>query len=217
MDGIKVITIIKKDVPRAGLGLILSSKPNIKVISECATVHNGISKARQLSPDIVLLDSDFPECEFVQAAECIKKFLPNSRIIVLVSPVPKYRNIFYTFTMGTVAFISKDTTAQELLMVVEKVYEGDVIIVSPIAKMFIDYFATLPSKKRGESSGNVISQREQEILNLVAKGCTNKEIADTLSISTNTVKVHLTHILGKMQVSNRRRAIRQAFERGIVE
>lgn len=202
---------------REGLTRILGIQPRFNVVGDCSAVPECVEMIRKFNPDIVILDTDIQDYSFVEALAGIKHISPHSRVIILTHS-EEDEDLFTAFKFGASAYITKDVKCEDLINDILRVHEGEVIIGAPVAHRMLKEFASLESIKDTvlKDSRYGLSQRENEILALVAKGAKNKEIASELYISENTVKVHISKILEKLQVHNRQQAAILAIEKGFV-
>lgn len=214
---IKVLLADKRGIFREGLAKILAGEPDIKVVSICSSGLECIRKATELKPDVVILDTEISECDCIEATQCINK-LPLAPRILILTHSEEDRDLFSTLRAGARAYMSKDVMAKDLIKAITRVHLGEVIVTPPMAAKLISEFALLEeSKEAGQRKyGTSLTEREVEVLALVAKGATNKEIGSALFIAVNTVKVHLSRILEKLHVRNRQQAAALAIEKGIV-
>jgi len=202
-----------------GLARLLGEMGQFQVAGICSSGLEVIQKASALKPDIILLDEEMSGGDCVEVAQNMNKISPETNIVIITKP---YKNIDVNsiFKTKAKAYIDKDISLVELVRAIENVVRGDMVVISPLvaSKMlqYLDQSAEQKSIVRYEFDIN-LSNRETEILSLLAnKGATNKQIADLLVISENTVKTHLASIIRKMNVSNRQQAAAKAREIGIV-
>lgn len=213
----KVLLADKREIFREGLANILGGKPDFEVVATCSSGLECIQKATALEPDVVILDTEISECDCIEAIQCINGLLPAVRILILTHS-EKERDLFSTLKAGATAYISKDACVKDLIETISRVHLGEVVITPPMAAKLINEFALWEESKEVEQQkcDTNLTEREAEVLSLVAKGATNKEIGSALFIAVNTVKVHLSRILEKLQVRNRQQAAVLAIEKGIV-
>lgn len=202
-----------------GLARLLGEMGQFQVAGICSSGLEVIQKASALKPDIILLDEEMSGGDCVEVAQNMNKISPETNIVIITKP---YKNIDVNsiFKTKAKAYIDKDISLVELVRAIENVVRGDMVVISPLvaSKMlqYLDQSAGQKSIVRYEFDIN-LSNRETEILSLLAnRGTTNKQIADLLVISENTVKTHLASIIRKMNVSNRQQAAAKAREIGIV-
>ena len=217
MEKIKVLLADKREILREGLAGILESKPNLEVVATCSSGFQCAQRTSELEPDVVLLDTEISECGCIEVIQCINKLSSAPRIIMLTHS-EEDQDLFSSIKAGARAYISKDIKVEDLVGTIARVNMGEVIITAPMASKLLKEFVLLQeSKDKRQQKYNVgLSERETEVLALVAKGRTNREISGDLYITVNTVKVHLSNILEKLQVRNRQQAGMLALEKGIV-
>jgi len=215
---IEVILLDKRELFRAGLAKVLRSSPQISVIGECSTPAECFQLATQLRPDVIIMDTEKAKCDFVKVIRRIGELLPEINIVMLTHS-EEDEILFAALKAGARGYVSKDIGVEDLFAAIARASTGDVIITPPMAaRLLNEEFipATKGVNRELRESETNLSQREAEVLRLVAKGKTNKEIAATLFITANTVKVHLSRILEKLHVRNRQQAVALAMEKGIV-
>jgi DNA-binding NarL/FixJ family response regulator len=210
----KVRVLIADDHPvvREGLVTMLSRENDIEVVGEAQNGKVAIDKARELRPDIVLMDLRMPEVDGIEAMRRIKADNPQVKFIVLTT----YDNDEYIFKgieAGARAYLLKDAPRSELFKAIRAVYKGESLIEPAIAGKVLDRFAEL---SRQTQSPEALSERELEVLTLIARGTSNKLIATSLNIGESTVKTHIQSIFHKLNVSGRTEAVTEAIKKGIV-
>ena len=217
MDRIKVLVADAREIFRKGLAKILERQPELEVLGTCATGLQAIEKVRQLKPDVILLDTEITDCDYLEAIRRCHELILQAHIIILTHSVQE-SDLFSAIAAGVSAYLTKDVQVEDLIRDIIRVHGGDVIISPPLAARLIEEFRLLGEKKKTEKKKEPLglSKRELEVLSLVAEGAPNKKIANTLCISENTVKVHLSNILEKLQVNTRQQAAIIALEKGAI-
>jgi DNA-binding NarL/FixJ family response regulator len=195
-------------VVRHGLRLYLADEPGLEIVGEAADGLEAIDVARELRPDVVLMDLLMPGLDGVSAIAQIKAELPGVEVIALTSVLEDQR-VVGAIRAGATGYILKDTHGEELVQAIHAAAEGKVYL-SPAAA------ARLVSEVRLPAGPEPLTERETEILSLVAEGHANKDIAGRLSITEKTVKAHLTNIFGKIDVRSRTQAALHAISMGLV-
>jgi DNA-binding NarL/FixJ family response regulator len=202
-----------------GLARLLDEMDQFQIVGICSNGLDTIREASTLRPDIILLDEEMAGCDCVEVARNMNRISPETNVIIITKP---YKNIDVNsiFKTRAKAYIDKDITLAELSKAIENVARGGMVAISPmVASKMLQYLDQATEDKnvvRHEFNIN-LSKREVEILALLAsKGASNREIAEALFISENTVKSHLANIMWKMNVSNRQKAAALAREIGIV-
>jgi len=209
---IKILIADDHPVVREGLSNMLSRERDIQVVGEAENGTEAIKKARELQPDIILMDLRMPEIDGVEAMRQIKVKNPDMKFIVLTT----YDNDEYIFKgieAGARAYLLKDAPREELFEAIRAVYRGESLIQPAVAGKVLDRLAELSRQVRAPE---VLSEREVEVLMLIAKGTGNKLIATSLCIGESTVKTHIQSIFQKLGVSDRTEAVTEAIKKGII-
>ena len=212
MEVIKILIADDHPVVREGLSAMLNKEHDIQVVGEAENGAEAVDKAKELQPDIVLMDLRMPEVDGVEAMRQIGAVNPDIRFIVLTT----YDNdefIFKGIEAGARAYLLKDAPREELFKAIRAVHKGESLIQPAIAGRVLDRFTEL---SRQAQVVEVLSEREVEVLNLMAKGAANKEIAAELTITESTVKTHIQTIFQKLGVGDRTEAVTEAIKKGII-
>lgn len=204
---IRVLIADDHPIVRAGLLDVLSSQPDFEVVGEATTGAEAVTLAKRLHPNVVLMDLRMPEMDGVTAIAKIKAEHPDVNILV-VTTYDSDADILPAIETGATGYLLKDTPRKELFEAVRAAAQGKLLLAPTVA-------ARLMERMRGPTE-EALSSRELDVLKLVAKGASNKEIANQLYISEATVKSHLIHIYGKLNVADRTAAVTLALERGIL-
>jgi NarL family two-component system response regulator LiaR len=206
---IRILIVDDHAVVRQGLKMFLGLDPELDVIGEGSDGKEAIRLARQLQPDVVLMDLLMPGMNGIEAIEILRKEMPDIEVIALTS-VLEDQSVVGAIRAGAIGYLLKDTEADELIRSIKAAAEGQVQL-SPKAA------ARLMREVRAPESPEALTERETEVLRLLAQGQSNKEIARTLSIGEKTVKTHVSSILSKLNVSSRTQAALHAVRIGLVE
>jgi DNA-binding NarL/FixJ family response regulator len=182
-------------------------------VGEAANGLEAVDRARELKPDVILMDLRMPELDGVEAMRRIRAADPDARFIILTT-YDSDEYIFEAIEAGAKGYLLKDASREELFEAVRAVHRGESLIQPGVAARVLDRFAEL---SRQASDIEVLSEREVEVLRLMARGAANKEIAVALSISESTVKTHVANIFQKLDVNDRTEAVTQALQRGIIK
>ncbi len=210
MKTIRVVLAEDQTLMRQGLKTLLELEPGIKVIGEAEDGLAAVKLVLQLRPDIVLMDVQMPRQNGVQATAAICAAWPQAKIIILTT-FDRDDYVFQGVRAGAVGYLLKDLPAATLYDTIRRVLAGEVFIQPEIASRTLR--ATL---RPGPDSVEPLSDREREVLVMLAQGVPNKEIADKLHIAEGTVKNHVSNILGKLQVQNRTQAANLARDKGLL-
>lgn len=205
---IQILIVDDHSVVRQGLRMFLSLDPDLKVVGEARNGKEGVRLAHELRPDVVLMDLLMPVMDGVTAITAIRRDLPEVEVIALTS-VLEDSMVFGAIRAGAIGYLLKDTEADELCQAIKAAAAGQVQL-SPQAA------ARLMREVRAPESPETLTQREVEVLRLMAKGLSNKEIAHELGIGEKTVKTHVSNILGKLGVLSRTQAALYAIQIGLV-
>jgi two-component system, NarL family, response regulator LiaR len=205
---IKVLLVDDHAVVRQGLRMFLSLDAELDIVGEAGNGEEGLALARQLQPDVVLMDLLMPGLDGIAATAVIRRELPETEVIALTS-VLEDRLVVDAIRAGATGYLLKDTNADDLCRAIKAAAAGQVQL-SPQAA------ARLMREVRIPDSPETLTGRETEVLRLVAKGQANKEIAATLSITEKTVKTHVSNILDKLNVASRTQAALYAVRIGLV-
>jgi DNA-binding NarL/FixJ family response regulator len=213
MDNIRVLLVDDHSLYRRGIAAALAAEESIEIVGEAADGLEGIEKTRELMPDVVVLDLQMPRCGGLEACQALQTELPQINVLVLTIS-HKESDLFSAIKFGAKGYLLKDANAKELAQAVVHIAKGGVIVSPSMASKLLTEFKTGEVYKAEAASG--VSDREVEILQQVAKGASNKEIASTLFISENTVKTHLRNIMDKLHLANRSQAAAYAIRAGLV-
>jgi len=201
---------------REGLAGILSGQPDFEVVSEACDGTEAVVKARELIPDLILMDIEMPGCDGLKATRQIKLEFPSIRVVMLTVKDDDEK-LFEAIRSGAEGYLLKDIRSREMLALLRAAMQGEAAITSALASRILAEFRRLsPHPPEFQKSEPGLTPREQQVLNLVAEGATNKEIAEALTITVHTVKRHMSHILGKLHLSSRQEAARYALRRGMI-
>jgi DNA-binding NarL/FixJ family response regulator len=209
---IRILVVDDHPVVREGLTSMLSREDNIEVLGTAEDGAVAIKKAGELRPDIILMDLRMPGVDGIEAMTEIKARHPQIRFIVLTT----YDNDEYIFKgieAGARAYLLKDAPREELFRAIRAVHKGESLIEPAIAGRVLDRFAEL---SRQAQTAEGLSDRELEVLTLMARGTSNKNIASELNIGESTVKTHIQNIFQKLGVNARTEAVTEAVKRGII-
>jgi DNA-binding NarL/FixJ family response regulator len=183
----------------------IDAAPGFRCVFACATAEEALAEIPRLKPDVVLMDIHLPGESGIACTAQLKEKLPTVQVII----VTVYRNhelIFQALQAGACGYLLKRSSPEELLKAISEVLAGGAPMTSEIARMLVEAFQKKPASL---VSGDALTQRESEILVLLAEGLSNKEIADRVKISYDTVRAHLRHIYEKLHVRGRTEAVRK--------
>jgi DNA-binding NarL/FixJ family response regulator len=210
-ERIRVLVADDHALVREGLIKLLELDPKIEIITEVGDGQGAINVARKEKPDVILMDVNMPGTDGIVATKVIKRELPATKVIALT--IYEDEEVVEMVKAGVSAYVLKDVAGSELIDTICRVMEGEVVIHPRVASRLVREL-TRPEKKTGEVR---LTRREIDVLDLLVKGNTNKEMADAMFISEKTVKNHLTSIFRKLNVKDRTQAAIFALKNHIVE
>ncbi len=217
-DSTKIRVLLADDhtILRAGLKMMLNAQPDIEVIGEASDGRHAIQEAQRLLPDVIIMDITMPDCNGIEATRQVKRLQPDTRVLVLTM----HENEEYLFQMlraGASGYMLKEAADTELISAIRVVSSGRFYL-SPSAQsmMVSDYLQRVRTGEERDSY-SALTEREREILKLVAEGHTNNQIAERLFISPKTVDTHRTHIMDKLNLHSRAELVKYAIRRGLLE
>ncbi|HIC88981.1 MAG TPA: response regulator transcription factor [Anaerolineae bacterium] len=215
MDPIRILLVDDHTLFRRGLASLLAGRPNLEVVGEASDGDEALEQARRLMPDVILMDVGMPHCDGLEATRRIMSEMPYVKIVMLTVSDDD-RTLFEAIKSGAQGYLLKNLEPDELFEMLEGVSRGEAPIARTTASRILREFSR---QVRGEPHPSLtdLSEREQEILQLVARGLSNKEIAVALSITEHTVKNHLRNILDKLHLQNRVQAAVFAARAGILD
>ncbi|HFI0113410.1 TPA: response regulator [Streptococcus suis] len=208
MNTIRVMLVDDHEMVRLGLKSYLNLQPDVEVVAEASDGEEGLTKALEVKPDVVVMDLVMPKMTGVEATLALLKEWPQAQIVILTSYLDNEK-IYPVLEAGAKGYMLKTSSADEILTAIRKVARGEFAIETEVEKK-VEYH------KRHPDLHDDLTAREREILTLLAKGYDNQRIADESFISLKTVKTHVSNILSKLAVSDRTQAVVYAFQHGLV-
>ena len=207
-DLIRILIADDHYVVRQGLAALLSPRTGMEVVGEAATGRVAVDLTRTLQPDVILMDMMMPEMDGPEAIRLIKQENPAARILVLTS-FGEVKQISAAIQAGALGYLLKDSSPDDLLHAIRSVYRGNLVLPQDLAVKLMQPQQTVAALDQ-------LTERETDVLRLLARGQSNDEIARSLSISATTVRSHVSSILLKLGVANRTQAALAARERGVL-
>ena len=209
-EPIRILIVEDQTLMRQGLSTILDLEPGLKVLGQAADGEEGARLALELRPEVILMDVQMPGVNGVEATARICREWPEARIIILTT-FDRDDYVFQGVRAGALGYLLKDTPAEQLVSTIRRVHSGEVFIQPEIASRALRELMHPQAKPLV-----TLSEREREVLVLLAQGQSNREIAERLVIAEGTVKNHVSNVLGKLQAENRTQAADIARRRGLL-
>ncbi|MCI0551801.1 MAG: response regulator transcription factor [Anaerolineae bacterium] len=219
MKPIRVLIADDHALFREGVHAILKSVSDIEIVGEAGTGQEALTLAANLTPDVILMDIQMPDLNGVEATQRILKTQPDTGIII-VTMLEDDDSLFSAMRAGARGYVLKGADKAEMLKSIRAVAEGEALFGPAIATRLLNFFHDTPSQPKSKSPPTPfpeLTEREREILTCIARGDTNDEIAERLSISLKTVRNHVSSIFNKLQVTNRAQAAIRARDAGLGE
>jgi DNA-binding NarL/FixJ family response regulator len=210
---IRVLLVDDQQLVRAGLRVILESEPGISIVGEAQDGASGHRAAMRLSPDVVCMDVQMPGVDGLEATRRIVADGLTSAVLILTT-FDRDEYLFDALRAGASGFVLKNSSPEKLIEAVQSLARGDALLSPDVTRRVIERFATRGVPKRNPSVDE-LTAREREVLELVARGMSNAEVASTLFLGEATVKTHVSKVLQKLGVRDRIEAVVFAYEHGI--
>ena len=215
---IKVLVVDDHTLFRRGIADVLARQESLEVVGEAVDGLEAIEKAKKIAPDVVLMDLNMPRCSGLEAIQALQTEMPQINILVLTVSETE-ADLFAAIKFGAHGYLLKKAEPEELIHAILHIARGGAIVSPLMATKLLDEFKGVAVGVENKPLQNVdadLSPREGEVLQLVAQGATNKEIADRLFISENTVKTHLRNLMEALHLANRSQAAAYAVRKGLV-
>jgi DNA-binding NarL/FixJ family response regulator len=214
-EPIRIIIADDHPVVREGLAAILETQPDIEVLAEAPDGLEAVRLTRELGPDVVLMDLQMPNMDGVEAIKTIKAEVPATEIVVLTT-YDSDEYIFKGIEAGARGFLLKGASKNELLSAIRAASRGEALLPPVVAGKLVQRFSQMAQRQSGDGD-ETLTERELEVLRLMAQGARNKEIAHDLTITERTAKAHVSSILGKLAASDRTEAVTIALRKGLIK
>ncbi len=208
---IKVLFADDHEMVRIGVASYLSAQPDIEVIAEADDGEPAVKLALELKPDIILMDLVMKKMDGIEATKRILKEWPEAKIIIVTSFLDDEK-VYPALEAGATSYLLKTSKADEIAEAIRATYDGQTVLEPEVTGKLMNRMR----KPKEEKLHEQLTEREKEVLLLLAAGKTNQEIADELFIALKTVKVHVSNILAKLEVQDRTQAVIYAFQHGLV-
>ena len=216
MPKIRVLVVDDHTIVRDGICALLRLAGDIEVVGEAANGREALEMVRKLMPDVILIDIAMPNMNGLEATRHIRKEFPQVKVLVLTQYDDK-EHVFWAIEAGASGFISKTVSSSELVSGIRSVFRGDSFLSPSAARILVEDYRQEAIIRKELDPYKQLTDREGEILRLLAEGYTAREIADTLVISIKTVEGHKTNLMSKLDIHNRTDLIKYALRKGIIK
>jgi DNA-binding NarL/FixJ family response regulator len=211
----RVLIADDDDLMRAGLVELLTTDPEIEVIGEASTGREAVDRARRLAPDVVLMDVRMPDLDGIGATRELSLAAPGARVLILTT-FEQDDYVFGALRAGASGFLLKRARPEELISAVHTVASGDSLLSPSVTRRVIDRMAQQPTPEFADQAKlDALTPREREVLELIARGLSNREIAAALVVGESTIRTHVKRILMKLDLRDRVQAVIFAYETGV--
>lgn len=215
MIKIKVMVVDDHAIVRAGVRLLLESQDDLEVVGEAMDGRQAVEMVRDLKPDVVLMDVAMPGMNGLEATQRIKESFPKVQVLALTMHEDE-RYFFQILQLGASGYVVKGASPADLLAAVRAVAQGQAYLHPFVAKQLLDDYLKRVEAGEEKDSYDGLSEREREVLRLIAEGKTSRAIADDLVLSVNTVERHRSNIMGKLSLHSRVELIKYAIRKGLI-
>jgi DNA-binding NarL/FixJ family response regulator len=212
----RVLIADDDDLMRAGLAELLSGDASIEIVGEAATGREAVERARRFDPDVVLMDVRMPDLDGIEATRELTRAAARARVLILTT-FEQDDYIFGALRAGASGFLLKRTRPEDLIAAVHAIGAGDSLLSPSVTRRVIDRMARQPSPELDEAKLGALTPRERDVLELIARGLSNREIATELTVEESTVRTHVKRILTKLGLRDRVQAVIFAYESGIIQ
>ncbi|MFT6289583.1 MAG: DNA-binding NarL/FixJ family response regulator [Ilumatobacter sp.] len=214
---LRVVIVDDQELMRAGFTMILNAQPDFEVVGEAEDGRAGVEVCRQVRPDIVMMDIRMPEMDGIEATQIIADDPSIETKVLVLTTFDLDEYVYAAVRAGASGYLLKDTPPQELLAALRVIADGNALLSPSVTKRLIEEFARQPEIESVEAPQLAdLTDRELEVLRLLASGLSNREIAEALYIGEATAKTHVSRVLTKLGVRDRVQAVVLAYEAGVV-
>ena len=215
VERVRILIVEDHQVVREGIRLILGAESDMEVVGEARDGLEAIHRAEELAPDVVLMDIALPAMNGIEAIRQIARKNPQTKVLVL-SMHENREYIVQALRVGAAGYIPKRAAAAELVEAIRSVYRGGVYLHPAVAKKVVQEYLTLSAQREADQVEQTLTDREREVLVLIAEGHSTREIADLLFLSEKTVQTHRENIMRKMGFKDRVELVKYAISKGLI-
>ncbi len=216
MKKVKLVVADDHKIFRQGIKKLLEEESDLQVVGEAANGREAVKKATELKPDVILMDIAMANLNGLEATRQIKKVLPDVKVIMLTM----HKNeeyVLQSFQAGASGFILKEGAVEELVSAIRSIHQDKSFLSPSISKTLIDAYLRKMETGKTETPFDMLTDREREVLQLIAEGYTNREVAKSLFISVKTVEAHRAHIMQKLNIHEVAKLVKYAIQKGLVD
>jgi len=218
-DAIRVILVDDQALVRTGFRMILEDEAGIEVVGEAADGKAGVEAAVRLRPDVVVMDIRMPVLDGIEATRQLVRdgAVPDARVLILTT-FDADENVVEALRAGASGFLLKDVTPADFVIAIKTIAAGDALLAPAVTRRLLDRYADRlpPVNEQRNAALRDLTEREVEVLRLVGRGLSNREIAESLFLAEPTVKTHVSHVFDKLDLRDRAQAVVLAYEAGLV-
>jgi len=214
-ETLKILLVDDHTIVRQGLRALLEAHAGFTIVGEAENGREAVKKAQDLNPDIVIMDIAMPVLNGLEATRQIKRALPDTRVLALTM----YNDEEYVFQIlksGASGYLIKETAANELIAAILSIKSGNPFFSPSISRKIMESYLNEDEDKKGKGETDKLTNREKEVLQLIAEGYTNNEIANLMGISVKTVETHRAHVMSKLDIHDVAGLIKYAIKKGLV-
>ena len=213
---IRVMLVDDHALMRTGLRMMLQTQDDIEIVWECESGREAIERAQEFKPDVILMNIALPDILGIEATRAIKKTLPATAVLALTMHESE-EYFFEMLNAGASGYLPKKAAPTELLNAIRVVKEGGVYLYPSLAKTLVQDYIKRADSEDTKATYDGLTEREREVLKLIADGLSNQEVADRLIISVKTVERHRANILAKLNLHSRTELVKYAIRKGLIE
>lgn len=219
MSEIRVILVDDQELVRAGLAMVINSQPDLTVVAQAGDGLDAVSAATRTSCDVLLMDVRMPRMDGIEATARILEAAERAGLerpprVVMLTTYDRDEYLLQAIRAGASGFLLKNTPPEELLAAIRTVHSGDGVIAPSATRRLLEHVATAPASQPDPRLER-LTEREAEVLELIAEGASNTEISDRLYLSATTIKTHVRHIMAKLEARDRVQLVVLAYESGV--
>jgi two-component system, NarL family, response regulator NreC len=215
-DKIRLLLVDDHEIVRTGISMLLESETDLSIIGQASSGALALEMASQLQPDVVIMDITLPDISGIEVTRQLKAQHPEIAVVALTIHEDQ-QYFFEMLQAGADGYVPKRAASEDLIKAIHAAFSGEVFIYPSLAKVLVSDFLNQAADEKGKESVNGITAREQEVLEMLAAGKTNEEIAAALSISKHTVARHRENLMRKLGLHSRSELVKYAIRKGLIE